>query len=262
MMRIFRSETSWSGPRRGPQGIRGICSTAAALAALAALAGFAPLTSLGGSGDHRQSARYTLTQHQPGRSTGERFVVDYVNPGDPTGKPPAVRRVVTMLPLKSRYDTSVPGLCTASDAELILRGAAACPGDSRIGGGLVTVDTGFPGPGRFVKADVEFFNNTDEFIYLNTVRDSGARTVIRAELNGRKRITDAGQLPGTPPDGGAIDTVDVRVAGVSTVRDGKRRNYITTPPHCPPRGFWITATRFVYADGASQTVKSRVRCER
>jgi hypothetical protein len=220
-------------------------------------------TSLGGTDNSRQAARYTLLKHQPGKSTGERFVVDYVNPADSTAKPPAVRRVVTMLPLRSRYDTSVPGLCTATDAELMAEGAAACPRDSRIGGGLVTVDTGLPGPGRFVEADVEFFNNTDEFIYLNTVRDSGARTVIRAELRGRKRITEVDPpLPGTPPDGGAIDTVDVAIAAVSRILDGERRNYITTPPHCPPRGFWITATRFVYADGVSQTVKNRVRCKR
>jgi hypothetical protein len=220
-------------------------------------------TSLGGTDGSRQAARYSLSQHQPGKSTGERFVVDYVNPDDSTGKPPAVRRVVTVLPLKSRYDTSVPGLCTATDAELMVEGAAACPRDSRIGGGVVTVDTGFPGPGRFVEAEIEFFNNTDELIFLNTVRDSDARTVIRSELRGRKRITVVDPpLPGSPPDGGAIDTVDVSIGAISRIRDGERRNYIKTPPHCPPRGFWITATRFVYADGVGQTVKNRVRCER
>jgi hypothetical protein len=239
--------------------IRRLALTSVALGALAVPVA----TSLGGTDGSRQAARYSLSQHQPGKSTGERFVVDYVNPGDPTAKPPAVRRVVTMLPLRSRYDTSVPGLCAATDAELMAEGAAACPRDSRIGGGVVTVDTGIPGPGRVIEADVEFFNNTDEFIYLNTVRDSGARTVIRAELRGRKRITEVDPpLPGTPPDGGAIDTVQVAIAAVSRIRDGERRNYIKTPPHCPARGFWITATRFVYADGVSQTVKNRVRCER
>jgi hypothetical protein len=217
--------------------------------------------SLAGGGGSRQSASYTLSQKQPGKSSAERFVFDYVNPDDSAAKPPAVRRVVTVLPLKARYDTSAPGRCTATDAELMLQGASACPAGSRLGGGEVTVDTGAAGPGRFVEADVEFFNNTGEFIYLNTVRDTGARTVIRAEVRRRKTITVVDPpLPGTPPDGGAIDTVDVTVAGVRRVRGGERRNYITTPPHCPKRGYWVTAVRFIYGDGVGQTVKNRVRC--
>ena len=213
--------------------------------------------------DLRQSASYTLSQEKPGRSTAEHFVFDYVNPDDRTAKPPAVRRVVTVLPLKAHYDTSVPGRCTATDAELMLQGAAACPKGSRIGGGEVTVDSGAEGPARIVEADVQFFNNEDEFIYLNTVRGSGARTVIRAEVRRRKTITVVEPpLPGTPPDGGAIDQVDITVAAVSRMRDGERRNYITTPPHCPRRGYWITAVRFIYRDNVGQTVKNRVSCRR
>jgi hypothetical protein len=231
---------------------------------MAGLAALGPVAlSLAGGEGSRQTARYTLTQTQPGKSSAERFAVDYVNPADPAAKPPAVKRVVTVLPLKARYDTSAPGRCTATDAELMLQGAAACPPVSRLGGGEVIVDTGVPGPERFVEADVEFFNNTGEFIYLNTVRGSGARTVIRAEIRRRKRITVVDPpLPGTPPDGGAIDTVDVNIAAVSRLRDGQRRNYVTTPPHCPKREYWITAVRFVYGDGAGQTVKRRIPCER
>ena len=132
--------------------------------------------------------------------------------------------MVTILPKGARYDASVPGSCTASDEELMLQGAAACPEDSRIGGGVITVDTGVPGPGRIVTADTEFFNNAEdpegEFIYLNTVRGSSARTVIRADVTGRTTVTEAGMLPGTPPDGGAIDTVDVEVTRV--VADDRR----------------------------------------
>jgi hypothetical protein len=219
--------------------------------------------SLGGVEGARQTSSYSLTQKKPDSSTSERFVFDYVNPEDPAAKPPAVRRVITVLPRGARYDTSAPGLCTASDAELMAQGSAACPPDSAIGGGVVTVDTGGPGPARFVTADVEFFNNADQFIYLNTIRGGGARTVIRADVTRRKTITVVDPpLPGTPPDGGAIDEVDVGVSGVSTLRDGVRHNYITTPRRCPERGYWTTAVRFVYADGVAQTAKNKVRCER
>ena len=235
-------------------GIRG--SLAAILGLV--LLGSAATALAGGS---RQEAHYTLGSHRPHHGTSELFVFDYRNPDDPSGKPPAVRRVVTVLPRHAHYDTSVPASCTASDAELMAQGAAACPEGSAIGGGVVTVDTGAPGPARIVTADVQFFNNsTDrdgEFIYLNTVRGTDARTVIRANVKRRKTITVAGMLPGTPPDGGAIDTVDLEVARIHT----SAGNYVTTPRRCPARGFWRTRVRFTYADDVSQTVPDRTRCE-
>ena len=232
-----------------------------ALALFAASAGVAPALD-----SSRQTSSYTLSQTRPARPTAEHFQFDYVNPDDQDAKPPAVHRVVTVLPRGARYDTSVPGSCTATDDELTLQGAAACPPDSAIGGGVVTVDTGVPGPARIVTADVEFFNNAEdpegEFIYLNTVRDTGARTIIRADVTRRRTITDAGMLPGTPPDGGAIDTVDVEVAKVVRRIDGKRRSYITTPRRCSRSRTWVARVRFIYGDDYSQVVKTPNPCER
>jgi hypothetical protein len=214
------------------------------------------------AGASRQQAHLTLSSHRPDHGTSVHLVVDYRNPDDPAGKPPAVRRVATVLPRHARYDPAVPASCTATDAELMAQGGAACPNASAIGGGVVTVDTGVPGPSRIVTADVEFFNNaTDrhgEFIFLNTVRGTDARTVIRANIKQRRKIiTHAGMLPGTPPDGGAIDTVDVKIEAVHSPSG----DYVTTPPHCPARGFWRTGVRFKYADDVTQTVPDRTRCE-
>jgi hypothetical protein len=216
--------------------------------------------------DAYQTSEYTLDQTRPASPTAEHFKFDYVNPEDPDAKPPAVKQVVTILPRGARYDASVPGSCTASDAELTLQGAAACPPESRIGGGVITVDTGVPGPGRLVTADTEFFNNAEdpdgEFIYLNTVRGTGARTVLRADVTERTTVTEAPMLPGTPPDGGAIDTVDVEVARVVRTVDGTRRAYITTPSRCPRSGTWTARVRFTYGDDYSQTVPTANPCVR
>ncbi len=213
-----------------------------------------------------QTSSYTLDQKRTLRPTGEHFQFDYVNPEDPEAKPPAVKQVVTILPKGARYDASAPGSCTAGDEALMLQGAAACPEDSRIGGGVITVDTGMPGPARFVTADTEFFNNAEdpdgEFIYLNTVRGTSARTVLRADVTGRRTVTTAPMLPGTPPDGGAIDTVDVEVLRVARTVDGKRRAYITTPPTCPKSRTWRARVRFTYGDDYSQTVATPNPCRR
>ena len=220
-------------------------------------------TALGGSDATRQTASYELNETRPSQATAERFVFDYVNPDDPAAKPPAVQKVTTILPRGARYDPTVPESCTASDAELIAAGGAACPPGSAIGGGVITVDTGFPDPGRIVTADTEFFNNaTDpagEFIYLNTVRGSDARTVIRADVTRRTTVTVAGMLPGTPPDGGAIDTVDVTVDELGSDSGG----YITTPKRCRGRRndpHWTTRVEFSYGDGVTETVPTRTPC--
>lgn len=235
------------------------------LTAAAATLALGASIALGGDGASRQEAQYQLSSTQTRSSTAETFVFDYVNPDDPAAKPPAVSRVATRLPRGARYDASVPESCTASDAELMADGAAACPPGSAIGGGVVTVDTGLPEPARFVTADVEFFNNAEdaagEFIYLNTVRGTGARTVIRADVRRRRTITRSGMLPGTPPDGGAIDTVNVTVDAVSREVDGAIHNYITTPRRCPARGSWATRVHFTYPDDVSQTVRDHTPCE-
>ncbi len=215
-----------------------------------------------GAGYSRQYASYTLSSHKPSHSTAERFRFDYVNPDDPNGKPPAVSKVITILPHGARYDASAPGSCGASDAELMAEGGAACPPDSAVGGGVTTVDTGVPGPDRFVTADVEFFNNENdpngEFVYVNTVRGTSARTVIRADVTKRRTITTVGMLPGTPPDGGAIDTADLKVKATSTAEGS---HYITTPPRCPASGHWTTRLIFEYAGGARQTAKTPTPCK-
>ena len=209
----------------------------------------------------RQTAKLSFTTTAPGKPSGLRASIDYVNPRDPSAKPPAVREVDITLARGARYDTRAPDLCTASDVELMLAGAAACPDGSRVGTGVVTVDTGFPGPARFATADIDFLNNTNQEIYVNTVRGTPARTILRATVNGRHNDVQAPMLPGTPPDGGAIDTVAVRVFRIARERDGVRRSYVATPPSCPARGFWVNRIAFTYYDGVTQTVESHSPCE-
>lgn len=209
------------------------------------------------SAPSRQTASFEFTTPAPGSPSGTVLEVDYVNPADPKAKPPAVRRVVTTLAPGARYDTSVPALCTASDAELMARGAAACPAASKIGFGSLRFDTGVPGPGRLVDADIDLLNNTDELILLNTVRGSSSRVVSRAPIEGRRIVSDVPMLPGTPPDGGALDTTRFEDFTIGAAQ----RGYVVTPPECPPSGHWTNSVSFTYADGATETVESRSPCE-
>ena len=208
----------------------------------------------------RQSATVKFADHRSGHPSGLRLRIDYVNPADSSAKPPAVRHVVLALARGARFDTTIPARCGASDAELMSLGTSACPARSIVGAGVITLDTGVSGPGRFVTSDTVFLNNAHELIFLNTVRGTGQRVVVRGSVTRRKTITDASFLPGTPPDGAAIDTVRIDLFPVSRVIGGHRRGYITTPTRCPARGFWVNRAGFTYYDGVSQSVKNPSPC--
>ena len=211
-----------------------------------------------GQGDGvRQTASIEFDKKRPSKPVHEQISIDYVNPDDPDGKPPAVRRVETLLQGGARYDTAGIAQCEASDSALMAQGEAACPPESKVGEGVTTVDTGVEGPGRFVDADIDFFNNEDELIYLTTVRPSGAHTVIRADVFKRRTVTEVAMLPGSPPDGGAVDTVEVELGRID-----EDASYVTTPPRCPKRGSWINRIRFTYADGETQETSNEVPCRK
>jgi hypothetical protein len=225
------------------------------LAAAAALVAAPPALAQDGS---RQTATLELTKKRPNVSSGLELRIDYINPADPSAKPPAVRQVVERLARGARIDTSAPGLCTATDLELMALGAGACPANSVVGSGVIVIDTGLPEPGRFLTSDVTFLNNAGELIFLTSTRPVGARLVVRAQQGEREAVSEAPFLPGTPPDGAAIDTVSASFPRLVT----ERGSYITTPPRCPPRRSWRNKVRFEYYDGVTQTVTTKQRCKR
>jgi hypothetical protein len=218
--------------------------------------------SLAGSDDARyQTASLRFVESAPGRPSGYRVRIDYTNPDDPEAKPPSVRKVVEVFPPGTRIDTGAPARCTASDAELMLVGVSACPSGAVVGTGFIRLDTGAAGPGRYLREDVVFLNNTEQLIYLTTDRATGARTVVRAQVHGRRVITEAPLLPGAAPDGTAIDVARGYFPRLVRMRDGARRAYVTTPGHCPARGHWTTKVRFDYHDGTTQSEATRNRCD-
>jgi hypothetical protein len=235
-------------PERDPPPVRSrwLIPIALALLCLPAAAGAQEST--------RQTAELTLDSQRPGTSTGARLSIDYVNPADPEAKPPAVQKVVLELPAGARIDTSAPAVCGASNAQLIAGGPAACPPESRVGGGELLLDTGVPGPARLLDNHVTLLNNTGELIFvLESKSEPGARIVTRAVLTDTTITTEVNPIPGGPPDG------FVAIKRVRLALD-ERPGYVTTPPSCPPARVWTSTATFAYRDGASQAVKATTPC--
>jgi hypothetical protein len=208
----------------------------------------------------RQDASFRFLEQRPATPSAMTFEVDYVNPDDPSGKPPAVRTVIEELASGAAIDTSVPAQCTATDVQLMLQGPSACAADAAVGVGTIRLDTGLPAAARFIDADIVFLNNTNELIFVSTERITGARVVTRSQVETGRIANDAPLLPGTPPDGAAIDVVSVQLREISRSVNGQVRGYITTPASCPAGGFWTNLTSFTYADGISQTAATNSPC--
>lgn len=237
------------------------------LVAVLLLAGFlAPLeagasvTSAGAAGatSSRQTMTADFTTARRHASTGLRETIRYVNPDDRAAKPYAVRRVTIALPFGSRIDTSVPARCTASDAELVARGAAACPARSRVGVNVFAVDSGVPGPGRELVVDAVLLNNANELILVSQPRDlPGVRVVSRARVGTRTMTLDVPPLPAGPPDFMlAVKWARLSIKAISV----GGRHYLTTPRSCPRSRAWYFQTTFTYDDGVTQVVRDRTPC--
>jgi hypothetical protein len=201
---------------------------------------------------------------QPNSAAGFSFKGHYHAAGDPGANPPYMRKMVFYQPPGLRYDTSVPERCSASDVELAVRGAAACPAASRLGGG--TASSIFLGtfPSTLV---VDFFNNTGEQIIL--ARSPGLASVARGQIrpDGSVEFASPTCFPTVQPAGCPVDDVlqiesSLTVAPYTRSSGGVVRSYLTTPPRCPAAGHWQTPVRLWWADGSVDRVITEQACTR
>ena len=203
-----------------------------------------------------------FTTELPGASTGRTYAIDWTNPADPGAKPQSFSHLHVELAEGTRFDTSAIAQCRASDAELMAQGVSACPRDSLVANDETLLDTGFPEPGRYVTSDLTFFNNRNELVLLATIRENGTRVVLRAQVGRNTIDLDVPTLPGAPPDGAAATRQRGTFYARSSRRDGRRLNYLTTPPACPSSGYWVNSVTYTYRDGIKQTATSRSPCRR
>jgi hypothetical protein len=235
-----------------------ICAAAAALLVFAAPAAAEP-----GSGPH-ETIDQTFTATTPGTPTGLGWSSTYHAAGDPSSPPPAMTKMVFYPPAGFRFDTSVPGQCTATDAELSLRGPAACPADSRLGEGTTEGLFLFPFAHDQVfdhfNHHLDVLNNAGEQVLLV---ESEGWTVQRGKFNpdGSLEFNATTCFPASPT-GQCADDYIVQLGSKTTipVYTNAKGSYATTPPTCPDTGYWDTTVRFWWADDTTDSVVTRQPC--
>ena len=233
--------------------VRGLVAIAAAAAlALPAAALAQPVKMRRGTVDDR------FTTTVPAAATGFAYDGVYHAAGDAKGAPPYLRKMTFYTPRGQRYDTTAAPRCTATDAELAIRGAAACPAGSRLGGGKVV--------GRFMDRfdntlDADFFNAPGEQIIL--AHSPVFASVSRGKIAADQAVTYQAPtcFPWFVEAPCPVDNA-LQIATHMKVPPHKNgaRAYMWTPPRCPRSGHWTTGIRFWWKDGTTDLVRTRQPC--
>ena len=232
---------------------RALVAIAAIVQLLLASAAVAqPVSMRHGSVDNR------FTTKRPATASGFHYHGVYHAAGNPKGDPPYMRKMTFYTLPGQRYDTKAAPRCTASDVELALRGPAACPAGSRLGGGTVI--------GKFMNAfpnelQADFFNAPGEQIIL--ARSPFVASVSRGKIAKDQSVTYAAPTC-YPVIGSGPCPVDNALQIESDMRVPRyvkgSRAYMRTPPKCPASGHWTSPVRFWWADGSTDLVRTKQPC--
>ncbi len=211
------------------------------------------------------------------------YAVDYVetfnttHPNTPTGvflksewlgdrpgeKPHTIIDDIFRLDPGARFDFSVPAVCRATDEQIYLKGAAACPRASRVASGEVELDIGasvwiLP---RVLRSHVTVFNaGPGKLIDLAVSFNTGIPipSVGRPTVTGTGIFTENLALPGVPPPDKFVAVKSDLFHFFKITKGGK--GFITTPRTCPASGFWTNTLFSRYHGGKTNTVSSRSPC--
>lgn len=196
----------------------------------------------------------------PARATALRLHILYKAAGNPNAKPSPIRRLLIALPSGTHFDGTARARCLATDVQLMVLGPAACPPESRVGSGTLTVDTGFGTPIDPVATDATLFNTGEGFVEVVTQQDTDRPLgTDRVHVSGHTLSATPPSIPGGPPDGQtAVRQIDFFL----DAPQHRARAYFTTPGTCPRGGMWTSLARFTFADGVTDAENATTPCRR
>ena len=240
-------------PRRfGLEAVMAITAVAAAFGA-----GAAPAAAE--SGRHADVTVH-FTTDRPGAPSGLKVALAFRDPDDPEAKPPPLDSAVLELPAGVRFDEAAAPVCTASDEEVEVLGAEACPDDTRLTLGSFSAMFGFGPPVDPVAGDLHVFHGPSQLLEIITVPGGSASPAFdRITIEGTTLRAHPPKAPGGPPDGRA--SVRTLAYEMPVVASGGH-TFVTTPPSCPESGAWTTTGTFGFSDGSTETASSVTPCSR
>jgi hypothetical protein len=195
-----------------------------------------------------------------GASTGISFKTTFADPDAATGLPSGVKSFVIKLHKGTKIDPAGATQCTATNAELMAQGPAACPAASKIGKGTATATPPTGGAGVTVDAVVfnEKVNGKAAFLFM-FVSNNAYVTAFDAFVKGNK--LSASGLDGAIPGGLIVTKFNGSIDKHSKGKGKKKHNLITSPAKCPKSKKWTNTSTFTFNNGDKDTASSTSACK-
>ena len=200
----------------------------------------------------KQSAR------APGASTGITFKVEFGDPDAANGLPSGLKDFKITMPKGAKIDPAGATQCKASNADIMSKGAAACPASSRIGTGKATATDG----NATVNVEGFVFNEKasgkPSWLFLFLINDAFA-AAFDAPVKGN--TLSAKGLTGAVPGGLLVTKFSGTIAKHSKGKGKKKHNLITAPSVCPKSKKWTNKASWTFVDGTKDTSTSTSPCK-
>ncbi len=208
------------------------------------------------SSQFTQSSKITLTATKAGASTGFKAALKSSDPGEPGGKPQALKTLTITFPSATKFNFKSSAIkpCGASDIEIKGTGGAACPAKSRIGGGNAEAN-GAPVFPLIPESAVAYAGKGELIFLLAPKGPAGSVLVLHGKVSANKVTVAVPALAAGPV------TIVITGLELSVNKIGSGKSAFVTAGECKGGKFNVKSS-FLYQTGASKTLSSSSRCSR
>jgi len=208
------------------------------------------------SSQFAQKSKVTLTATKAGQTTGFKVAISSSDPGEPGGKPQALKTLTLTLPSATKFNfkSKALKLCTANDIEIKGTGGAVCPAKSKVGSGSAAVN-GFPAI-PLIPENATAYAGNGNIIIVAAPKGPGGSVLVLHGVVSANRVTAALALQEA---GGVKFVISELNLNVSKIGSGK--SAFITAGKCTGGKFKVSSN-FVYYSGAPVTLASSSKCSK
>lgn len=209
------------------------------------------------SSQFTQSSNITLTATKAGASTGFKAALKSSDPGEPGGKPQALKTLTITFPVGTKFNFKSKAItpCTATDLEIGGTKGAACPAKSRIGSGSAEANATPVFPTPLPESVTAFASKSDLVFLLMPKGPAGLVLVLHGKVAQNKVTVNVPVLQEGPL------TSVLTGLELSVNKFGKGKSAFVTAGKCKGGKFTVGSS-FAYYTGAGKQLSSSSKCSK
>lgn len=209
------------------------------------------------SSQFTQTSNIALTASKAGASTGFKAALKSADPGEPGGKPQALKTLTITFPAGTKFNFKSKAIkpCTATDIEIKGTKGTACPTKSKIGSGSAEANATPVFPVPLPESATAFASKSDLIFLLLPKGSAGLALVLHGKVAANKVTVDVPLLQEGPL------TSVLSALELSVNKLGKGKSSFVTAGKCKGGKFTVGSS-FVYYAGAAQQLSSSSKCSK